>query len=75
MEAALLLALISHDPDVLKILEEGYKKADRELKERILEGMGSIGSSESIPFLVQELLSQHAVTRLIAASSLLHCLN
>ncbi|HRD55298.1 MAG TPA: HEAT repeat domain-containing protein, partial [Parachlamydiaceae bacterium] len=56
------------------VLQDFYAQADREMKERILEGIGRIGSSASIPFLVECLKEPFQSLRVIAASSLLQVL-
>lgn len=74
MQATLILALWGHDEGVIRELEEGYAKADRETREKIIEGLGRIGSELSIPFLVSKLSEPSHCLRIIAASSLLQCL-
>src|SRR6202030_1561458 len=53
IQAALVLSLWDSGSEALAILEESYKSADREMKEYILEAIGRIGSSTSIPFLLE----------------------
>lgn len=74
MQAALTLSLWGGKEEAIAQLESGYPAADRETKERILEGLGKIGSRRSIPFLIQKLQESQQSLRLIAASSLLQCL-
>lgn len=74
MQAALTLALWGGKEEAMIYLEAGYATADRETKERIIEGLGRIGSRKSIPFLLQRLQESQQSLRLIAASSLLQCL-
>ncbi len=74
-QAALALAFLAKDRSALPILIEAYQKADYELKERILEALGQIGSEESLPFLFQILKEPFLQLRVIAASSLIQCLN
>lgn len=74
MQATLILALWGHDEGVIKHLEEGYASSDRETREKIIEGLGRIGSELSIPFLVSRLSEPSHCLRIIAASSLLQCL-
>lgn len=74
MEAALTLSLWGGKEEAIATLENGYATADRETKEKILEGLGKIGSRHSIPFLLNTLQEPQQILRIIAASSLLQCL-
>lgn len=74
VQAALILSLWSQGDDALPILEEAYPLASREMKERILEGIGRIGSFSSVPFLLECLKEPFQLLRVIAASSLLQIL-
>lgn len=74
MQAALTLSLWGSKEEAIATLEKGYNGADRETKEKILEGLGKIGSRTSIPFLLDRLQEPQQMLRLIAASSLLQCL-
>lgn len=74
IQAALILALWEADEEIIGILQNAYLKSDREMKERILEGIGRIGSASSISFLVEAMHEPFQTLRLIAASSLLQCL-
>jgi HEAT repeat protein len=73
-QAALALAFLGKDRSAMPILIEAYRQADYELKERILEALGQIGSEESISFLFQTLKDPFLQLRVIAASSLIQCL-
>ncbi len=75
LHAALILSLWSRDEVPLQTLEEGYQKSDWEMKVKILEGMGRIGSSHSIPFLTHALKEPSQTLRLIAAMALIQTLN
>lgn len=74
IQAALILALWGRDEHSIQTLQQAYPEADRELKERILEGVGRVGDKSSIPFLVEKLGEPYQSLRIIAASSLLECL-
>lgn len=74
MQAALILSLWGGGEEAIKVLETGYPAADRETKEKILEGLGRIGSKDSIPFLIKQLQEPQQFLRVIAASSLIQCL-
>jgi len=74
VQAALILSLWNSGDDAIYILQDSYKTADREMKERILEGVGRIGSLSSISFLVECLGEPFQSLRVIAASSLLQIL-
>jgi HEAT repeat protein len=75
VQAALILSLWSREEEAIKVLEENYWEANRELKERILEGIGRIGSITSIPFLLEVLKEPSQTLRIIAATALIQCLN
>lgn len=74
-QAALVLALWGHDPAPVEILQQTYADADYVLKAMILEALGSVGHERSIPFLMETLGEPSEQVRLIAASSLIRCLN
>ena len=71
VNSALLLALWGEGDKVAEILSEAYEGADRQLKERILEGFGQIHSPGTIPFLSNKLSEPHPTLRIIAAAALL----
>lgn len=73
--AALMLSLWSREERAIKVLEEGFVNGDWETKSRILEGIGRIGSTESIPFLINVLKEPSQTLRLIAAMAIIQCLN
>lgn len=74
IQAALILALWGQDDEAVDTLIKEYPTAPRDLKERILEGLGNIGSPRAIPFLAQELKSGYETLKIIAATALLMCL-
>lgn len=75
LQAALILSLWSREDHAIQILEEGYAKSDWEMKGKILEGIGRIGSIRSIPFLIQVLKEPSQTLRLIGSMALIQCLN
>ena len=75
IQAALTLSLWSREESPIQVLEAAYLKADPELKARILEGLGRIGSMMTVPFLLKALEEPSQKIRLIAAMALLQCLN
>lgn len=75
LQAALILSLWSREESAIQTLEEGYANSDWEMKARILEGIGRIGSMHSIPFLINVLKEPSQTLRLIAAMALIQCLN
>lgn len=75
VQAALGLALWGKDPSAATVLEQAYPEADRELKIKILDALGRIGSRESIPFLLDILQEPFPTLRILAASALVQCLN
>ena len=60
---------------VIHFLEESYKTAGREEKEKILEGLATIGSPSSISFFLQVLKEPYPILRLIGAYGVVSCLN
>ena len=74
VQASLILALWGRGENAITVLQEAYHDADRETKERIIEGIGQIGSETSIPFLVTALKEPSQTLRIIASASLLKCL-
>lgn len=73
-QAALVLSLWGRGDEALAELQGAYSKADRPLKEKILEGLGRAGSPASIPFLVSQLEEPYPSLRIIAAAALLETL-
>ena len=75
LQAALILSLWSREESAIQVLEEGYVKSDWEMKGKILEGIGRIGATRSIPFLIEVLKEPSQTLRLIGAMALIQCLN
>lgn len=74
LQAAFLLALYAQDEDALKVLEQAYPTASRQMREYILYAVGMCRASSAIPFLVKVLNEPFESLRVIAARSLLICL-
>ena len=74
VQAALILSLWGGGEKAISTLLEAYSTGDRELKETILESLGNIGSTTTIPFLIDRLGESSGSLRIIAASSLLKTL-
>ncbi|MDB2613605.1 hypothetical protein N9Y92_00410 [Chlamydiales bacterium] len=75
IEALTLLAMWSQDPAIANLLEEEYDDADRKKKELLLEAMGKVGTKDNLTFLVNCLNEPFPMLRMIAASSIIQCLN
>lgn len=75
VQAALVIALWASDDKAVDILQSSYPSAGRDLKLQILEALGRIGARQSVPFLIDALQDPFALLRVIAASSLIICLN
>lgn len=75
LQAALILSLWSREEGAIQTLENAYWNVDRESKEKILEGLGRIGSMRSVPFLIEVLREPSQGLRIIAAMALIECLN
>ena len=58
----------------LDTLTIAYSQVDREMKERILEGIVKISSPKSIPFLLDRLQEPNQSLRVMAAAGLVLCL-
>lgn len=74
VQAALILALWGREENAIATLQAAYHNSSRDMKERILEGIGRVGAQSSIPFLVERLSEPSQILRIIAASALLQCL-
>jgi len=74
-QAALILAIWGREENVIKHLEYVYENSERPVKEKVLEGMGRIGSTHSLPFLVGKLSEPHQHLRMIAAAGIIQCVN
>ena len=74
VQAALILALWGREESSVVTLQQAYVGSDRDLKERIIEGVGRVGAKSSIPFLIERLQEPSPSLRLIAAAALLQCL-
>lgn len=75
MRAALIIALLTKDESVITSLHSFYWEADYTKKIDLLEAVGHVGSKKSIPFLIQALKDPSQKIRLVAASSIIRCLN
>lgn len=75
IQAALILAILAKDESTVFLLHSFYPKASYEKKIDILDALGHIGSCESIEFLTQALFDPSQKIRIVAASSLIRCIN
>ena len=73
IQAALVLALSGGDNEAVEVLQEAYKKVDRDMKVNILGALGHIGDKQSIPFLIDLLEEPHQILKIVAASALIQC--
>lgn len=73
--AALLLASSGRDEKALPVLLEAYPHCDRTMKIKILESLGSLGSRDTLPFLVKELKDPSEVLRLIVSAIIIQILH
>ena len=74
LQAAQILALWGGTDATVSVLQQSYAGADREIKEKILEGIGHVGKQSSIPFLTDKLQEPYQTLRIIAACAILQCL-
>lgn len=75
IQAALVLSLWSREESAIEVLEKNYWDSDKEMKARILEGIGRIGSMRSVPFLIEVLHESSQQLRIIGATAMIQCLN
>jgi len=75
IQAALVLAYLGKDPSVIELLQESYSGCDHNVKLYILEALGQVGNKSCYAFLVNALNEPFQVLRVVAASSLILCLN
>ncbi|MCB1180528.1 MAG: HEAT repeat domain-containing protein [Chlamydiia bacterium] len=71
LDAALTLAVWGHDYTVLPVLIELYEKGDKLTRIKILEAVGRLGDSSTLPFLMSELQNSSQTLRVIAAACIL----
>jgi len=74
IQAALILASWGREEAPIEVLLNSYKTADRDLKEKILEGLARIGAPSTWPFLINQLENPSQSLRILAASALLQSL-
>lgn len=74
LQAALILALWGNDSLAMETLERLYFRVPFSKKEQILEALGKIGDSKTIPFLVERLEEPQGSLRMLAAAALLQTL-
>lgn len=74
LQAAFVLALWGTDEEALSVLQNAYPTASHEDKEKIVEGIGRVGSKKSLPFLIDRLRETHQSLRLIAAAGIVQIL-
>ena len=74
-EACVLMALWSGDQSMAKTMESLYLNSDRKRKEFLLEAFGRLTGTDSLPFLIERLGEPYPTLRMIAASSIIQCLN
>lgn len=74
LQAAQVLAMWGKGENAVTVLQNAYEGADREQKEHILEALGKVGMTSTIPFLVQKMQEPFQTLRILAAAALLECL-
>ncbi|HLB52179.1 MAG TPA: HEAT repeat domain-containing protein [Chlamydiales bacterium] len=75
LQACLVLAMLGKDSAAFPILQKAYPGSDHERKLHILEAVGRLGSMGSVPFLLTVFKEPFPVLRIVAAASLIQCLN
>jgi HEAT repeat protein len=73
-QAALAIAFLDKDPEVLDILMKAYPVAKRQLKMHIIEAVGHLGTVEAIPFLLKIFEEPFQTLRIVAACALIQCI-
>lgn len=71
LQAAFILAIFAQDDEALKVLEEAFPTATRQMKDYILYAIGTIGAKSSLPFLVDVLTEPFESLRISAARAIL----
>lgn len=74
VQAALILAMWGREEGAIATLQQAYSGSERELKEKIIEGIGHVGVQSSIPFLMDKLQEPSPTLRILVAGALLQCL-
>lgn len=74
LQAALILALVSHDEKAIPVLLEIYPKVEREQKIQILLALGHLGDRRSIPLFLKVLQEPFQQLKILSASCLIQCL-
>lgn len=74
VQAALTLAMWGREETAIATLQQAYAGSERELKEKIIEGIGHVGIQSSIPFLMDKLQEPSPTLKILAAGALLQCL-
>lgn len=74
VQAALVLAIWGRGEEAVPVLQSSYAQSDRETKERILEGLGHVGTPASIPFLLDRMEESSQTLRLMAAAGIIQVL-
>lgn len=75
LQACLVLSMLGHDESVIFDLQKAYVHSDHEQKLQILESLGHIGSTESLPFLVGVFEEPFQILRVAAAACMIQSLN
>lgn len=71
VQAAVVLASWRDRGRALEILEEAYEGVDRDLKIKVLEAIGHIGSKKQLPFLAAKLNEPYPTLRLAASLAII----
>jgi HEAT repeat protein len=75
LQAAIVLAILNPEDNVISVIEEVYPHVDRSFKLQIIEALGYFGSRKSLPFLVKRLGEPYSVLRIASASAIIQSLN
>jgi len=71
VQAAFVLAMWKSGDKAIDVLIEAYEGVDRELKMKVLEALGQIGSKRAIPFLASKLHEPYPTIRLAASLAII----
>lgn len=74
VQAAFVLAIVGREEEALPILHDAYQHVDKRMKMNILGALGMIGSTQSIPFLLDRIKEPFRICNVLAAAALLQCL-
>lgn len=74
LQASLVLAMYGRDTSAISHLKKAYDEVDHTTKLYILEAIGYISDTKSLPFLIRALSEPFQMRRILAACAILQCM-